>query len=76
MPALNINKGWWTHYLKYLGESCSTGRVRGTWPQLQALAGAENAGKHVQGFLVVPDDQEEKLQLLGGDISEKVPRGA
>lgn len=49
--------------------------MRGTWPQLQVLAGAENAAKHFQGFLVVPDDQEEKLKLLGGDISEKVPKG-
>lgn len=45
---------------------------------MQALAGTENAGKHVQASqgLVVPDDQEEKLKLLRGDVSEKVPRGA
>lgn len=45
---------------------------------MQALAGAENAGKHVQaspGF-VIPDEQEEKLKLLGGDVSLKVPKGA
>lgn len=46
---------------------------------MQALAGAGNAGKHLQassGFAVVPDDQEEKLKLRGGDISQKVPKGA
>lgn len=46
---------------------------------MQALAGTENAGKHVQasqGLVVVPDDQEEKLKLLRGDVSEKVPRRA
>lgn len=41
--------------------------------------GQEMQGSFVQasqGFVVVPDDQEEKLKLPRGDISEKVPKGA
>lgn len=39
---------------------------------MEALAGAENAGKHAQtssGFAVVPADQEEKPQLHCGNLS-------
>lgn len=41
---------------------------------MEALAGAENADRHVQtssGFAVVPADQEEKLQLRADNLSRQ-----
>lgn len=48
--------------------------MRGTRPGVEALAGAEDADRHVQtssGFAVVPADQEEKLQLRGDNLSRR-----
>lgn len=39
---------------------------------MEALAGAEKAGKHTQtspGFAIVPADQEKKPQLRGDGLS-------